>query len=148
MNEPIKMTSLKFIRLVSGEDIVAETIEEDGKFILINPLKIVYAINELSGMMSISLMQWIFPKITESQDFVLDKSTIIVRSEPSSSMIKYYFKTLKRYEEEEMNYTKKKNQVDYPEEDNIDKLPELNKEELDEIEQLMKDITEGKRRLH
>jgi hypothetical protein len=146
MHQPVQINNLKFIRLVTGEDIVSEVSESQDTVQLVNPLKIVYSINEVTGMMSISLMQWVFTRITKEQRFEIPKINILMMSEPSQHMVEYYIKTSSKFYDEIKPSEKKSNP--YPEEDDLVNLPELDSEEMEDLQRIMKDIMDGKRRLH
>lgn len=84
-------TEVEFIRLVTGEDIVSECEVYDDFYRLYNPCKVVYLSSQKEGYLSISLMQWVFSKITEEQTFDLPKNQILIKSKPTDSMVDHYF---------------------------------------------------------
>lgn len=88
---------ITFFRLVTGEDLIASSIKvkkdgfDDDHYILTNPLKVIYITNPQSKMkLNISLMQWIFERISDSQEFKIYKTDIITTAIPSISLSEYY----------------------------------------------------------
>jgi hypothetical protein len=97
---------VRFIRLNNGEDIIAfayhvpkDSVEE-GHYILNDPLKIVYLSsgNPSKPTMSISLMQWIFSRITNDKDYKIIERDVLLSSEPTESLIDFYYKTVDHFE--------------------------------------------------
>lgn len=96
--------SIKFVRLSSGEDLISQIIEirkedEDAYYILINPLKIVYMAGTKPGILSISLMQWVFHRVCSDQEFTLYPSDVITMGKPTDSLVEYYQDSLDHFEE-------------------------------------------------
>lgn len=89
----------KFIRLQNGDDIIAETVEfedEDGiLYMIYNPLKVMYVDSQIPGMLSVSFIPWVFPKICEHQEFTIHAQDVLLLSDVSASMNEYYWKNLK-----------------------------------------------------
>lgn len=57
------MGQIKYLRLITGEDLVSEVEEQGNKVVLINPLRLVYMANPLDpARISISMTYWIFPR--------------------------------------------------------------------------------------
>lgn len=82
---------ITFMRLVTGEDVIAETTELDSsqRMVLINPLKVIYSITK-DGNLSISLYDWIIPGISDHKQFQMDNTNILVTSPAGEKMIQYY----------------------------------------------------------
>lgn len=96
---------VKFIRLSTGEDLVSEILEvneagQDNYYTLYNPFKIVYLSGRKPGSYSISLMQWVFPKICSNQEFNISKKDVIVISDINEDLIEYYWETINHYDNE------------------------------------------------
>jgi hypothetical protein len=96
--------SIKFIRLSTGEDLISQIIEirkeeEDSYYILINPLKIVYITGNKAGMLSISLMQWVFHRVCSEQEFTIYPSDVITIGKPTDSLTEYYQESLEHFAE-------------------------------------------------
>lgn len=94
------MEDVKFIRLITGEDIITgvKAVDEDNKYTLVNPLKIVYVIGDRSGVISIGLVQWVFPDVVATQELPLRQTDILTMADPSPDMLKSYRSSLKRLE--------------------------------------------------
>ncbi len=92
--------NVKFIRLVTGEDIVTQVNEiANGKMIIHNPLKVIYTPSMNTGFLSISLMQWIFTRISKNQTFDLDLHNVLVMSDADTSLREHYQESLYTFEE-------------------------------------------------
>ena len=87
----------KFIRLQNGDDIIAETVEiedEDGiLYMVYNPLKVMY-MDVGSGLLSVSFIPWVFPKICEHQEFTIHAQDVLLLSDVSAKMNDYYWNNL------------------------------------------------------
>lgn len=90
--------NIKFIRLVTGEDIITEIKSDENSFTFVKPLKIVYALGEKPGVISIGLVQWIFPDVVASQEMSVKDRDILTMSDPSLDMLKSYRSSIKRLE--------------------------------------------------
>ena len=96
--------SIKFIRLSNGEDLISQLVEirkeeEDSYYILINPLKIVYMTGTKPGILSISLMQWVFHRVCSEQEFTLYPSDVLTVAKPTDSLMEYYQDSLDHFDE-------------------------------------------------
>lgn len=103
---------IKFVRLSTGEDLITEVIEmkkdEDMYYVFRNPLKILYLSSgrSSSGSLSISLMQWVFYRISEDQNFMIYPTDVVTMGNPSSSMLEYYLNSVEHFEELRQEYNK------------------------------------------
>lgn len=99
MKQEIVESDIKFVRLTTGEDLISEmefiTVDDSSYYVLKNPMKILYVHNNNS--MSISLMQWVFNKICDVQEFALFPSDIVTTGIPNQSLVHYYTTSLKQY---------------------------------------------------
>jgi hypothetical protein len=95
--------TVKFVRLSTGEDIIAEVMYfEDDKekfYVLNNPLKIVYMTGNKPGILSISLMQWVFWRITDTQSFNVYPNDVITVANTTDSMEEYYWTSVEHFSE-------------------------------------------------
>jgi len=144
MHQPIETpTAIKFVRLVTGEDLISEVFTEDSekfqKVYLINPLKIVYSFGKKSTL-SISLYNWVIPEILEDNVFQIKINDILLMKEVSSDMEEYYQTTLEYLE----TYTHfKKNMMnDYPEDEDFEES------EYSYIKEMIEEMKNGKRKMH
>ena len=96
-------TEVQFIRLVTGEDIIADVThvqsDDNNYYILNNPLKVVYLTGSKSGILSISLMQWVFWRICDAQEFTIYPEDVLTLAKPSDSMQGYYWKSIEHFTE-------------------------------------------------
>lgn len=90
-------TSVKFIRLVTGEDLLANVlyVEEDdiemAHYYMYEPLRVMYIMNPNDpGMLKISFTPWIMTEIVSNQEFYLDPDNIIAMATPDQKMVEYY----------------------------------------------------------
>jgi hypothetical protein len=145
--DPNQSPILKFIRMNTGEDIIAEITKQNDSdeefFILINPMKILYSISQTHGGVSIALMQWIFPRICDKQEFPVYSSDIVTMCNPSEQMQTYYWNILNKLDGMgNRNYMEDEDE-DYEEDD-----VEPTEEELEYINKMINEIKTGKRKLH
>jgi len=99
MNEPVPTV----LRLMTGEDIIADTVFKNeagnSRYIVSDPLKIVYLPLKEGTHLSISLMQWMFTRISDNQKFELNSSNVMFTTEPSDNLLEYYYKTVEYFYE-------------------------------------------------
>jgi|SanBayMetagenome_1026888.scaffolds.fasta_scaffold06200_6 hypothetical protein len=116
--------NIKFIRLVTGEDIVSEVTDiANGKMYINNPLKVVYTPSMNTGFLSISLMQWVFTRISKNQSFDMDLHNILIMTDADDHLVEHYKESL-------LTFSKKGNDDDteydtLEEQDGIDMLNNL-----------------------
>lgn len=95
--------SIQFIRLVTGEDLISEVTEVEKNnevyYILNNPMKVMYMSGSKPGILSISLMQWVFWKVTNDQEFHLLPKDVLTFANTSPSMEEYYWSSLEHFEQ-------------------------------------------------
>lgn len=139
-----KKPNIKFIRLVTGEDVVSEVQESENGLCLINPLKIIYGVNQKTGYISISLSQWIFTKITDNSTYNISSNNILIISDASENMIGYYGNTLFSF-----NSSMKETGSDYDDEyDEDEDLDEITDDDLDKIKDMIDSTLSKNKRLH
>ena len=140
--------SIKFIRLSNGEDLISQLIEirkeeEDSYYILINPLKIVYMTGNKPGILSISLMQWVFHRVCSDQEFTIYPSDVLTMAKPTDSLMEYYQDSL--YHFDEVKEKLKKNTEFSSTEETFKDVSE--NDLLDELKEMLTN-TSSKRILH
>jgi len=93
--------SVQFVRLNTGEDLVAEVTQvqsdDNAHYILHNPMKIVYQIGGSKASLSISLMQWVFSRICENQDFIIYPQDILTMNKTTEGMEDYYWESVDHF---------------------------------------------------
>jgi len=98
MDQPV--IDILHIRLNTGEDLIAEVHFPEIKkghehhIILYSPMKIICLPSGKPGFISLSLMQWIFTKITSEQKFNIFSRDILTMSKPNISLVEYYKETV------------------------------------------------------
>ena len=114
--------SVKFIRLSSGEDLISQVTEirEENSlsFILHNPMKVNYYTSKQGASLSVSLMQWVFHRICEEQNFMVYATDVLTMGTPSDSMESYYWDTVDHFETYK---TKVEKEPIYENDDNLEK---------------------------
>jgi hypothetical protein len=88
------------IRLNTGEDLISEvswpeTKEgHEARILLHHPMKIICVPSNKPGFVTLSLMQWIFAKISSDQEFNIYSRDILTMSKPADSLREYYKETV------------------------------------------------------
>ena len=118
---------IQFLRLKNGEDLITEVQETDGSLVLVNPCKILYLKGKKSGFLSISLMQWVFSRISADQMFEIDKNEVLFKTLPDDGMIIHYINSVEHFLEKESssNIEYDDPTIDDSYEDNLELLKEL-----------------------
>lgn len=118
---------IQFLRLKNGEDLITEVQENAGSLVLINPCKILYLKGKKSGFLSISLMQWVFSRISADQIFEIDKNEVLFKTLPDDGMIIHYFNSVEHFLEKESssNIEYDDPTIDDSYEDNLELLKDL-----------------------
>jgi hypothetical protein len=92
--------SAKFLRLHNGDDLIAEVVETEDdngiSYTVFHPLKVVYMPTE-AGYLSVSFMPWIFPSISDQQEFVIHSEDIMLLTDVTEKMNKYYWESVTTY---------------------------------------------------
>ena len=103
--------SVKFVRLNTGEDLVSEVSEvenDDNRYyVLHNPMKIIYQMNVKGGGLTISLMQWVFARICDDQDFIVYCNDVVTMNKPTDSLENYYWETVEHFDTVKESLAKK-----------------------------------------
>lgn len=93
--------SVRFVRLNTGEDLIAEVTEiqkdENTYYVLHHPMKIVYQIGGSKGTLAISLMQWVFSRICDTQDFIIYPNDVLTMNKTTESMEDYYWESVDHF---------------------------------------------------
>lgn len=119
--------TVKFMRLTTGEDIVAEVTDvANGKVVLSYPLKIIYTPSPNTGYLSISLMQWVFTKISINQTFDIGLENVLLMTDAEKTLVEHY-------EDSIFNFFLKLEQQEEDEEPEMDEGLEMLNELIDQI---------------
>ena len=120
----------KFIKLNNGEDIVCmieDNISSENQIKVLHPLKMQLMPKNLTGVqrISIGLSHWMYP-MTEAVSFQLSLKHVLLISDASPGLIKYYEYVLKQLRNNDYTNT---NDIDDEEIDDelLDDLPEPSK---------------------
>lgn len=128
------MNEIYHVRLNTGEDLIAEIEWPEAKpgnethVILHNPMKIIAVPSTKAGFVQLSLMQWIFAKITSDQQFNIFSRDILTMSNPNDALKEYYRETV-------IYFNRKSNSI----EDYLDNL----EKEIEAVEESDKMVEEG-----
>lgn len=105
-NSTNEFSGVKFIRLTNGEDLVADVKDiANGQVKIHYPLKIVYTPSINPGYLAISLMQWVFTRLSKEQDFVMDQQNILIISEPDIKLKDHYVESVDTFNSKESSVT-------------------------------------------
>ena len=139
--------SVKFVRMTSGEDLISQITEvksnddSENYYILTNPIKLKYSVGgaNKTGMFAINLMQCVFNRICEDQDFTIYPTDILTIGNPTDDMIEYYWDCVDNFLE--MKEKNKKNTEYVKPSDEEEEFDEY----IDDNEslELLKDLLEG-----
>lgn len=93
--------SVKFVRLCTGEDLIAVVMEVDNGadqyYVLSNPMKLLYTTSTNPGYLSVSLMQWVFQRVCEEQNFTIYSQDVLTIATPTDKMISYYWDCVEHF---------------------------------------------------
>jgi hypothetical protein len=88
MNEKIKL-----MRLITGEDIIAQVVEDSDKVTLINPMSIFFKRLQ-TGKALILMSPWVPIEIVSDNTIEMKSSTIISFMKPRDTLLDHYFHTI------------------------------------------------------
>ena len=92
---------IAFVRLLTGEDLVGDVdAPTDLGITISHPMKIIYyADNRETGKITMGFMHWVFPGITENQEFPLPFDQIVVFKPATEIIAGRYKEHLAAYED-------------------------------------------------
>jgi hypothetical protein len=138
MNDEIKT---KFIRLVTGEDLIANCfINDETRCVDIeSPMKVVITRSTNSGKTILMMMPWLPLEIVSDEYATLKFEDILTIVQPKDSFLEYYKNTIEEYGQ--MN--------DDDEDDLFNDMTEedIHMDEEDEITQVMESLAASKKKL-
>lgn len=133
--------SVQFVRLNTGEDLIAEVTQvqndDNTHYVLHNPMKVVYQIGGARASLTVSLMQWVFSRICANQDFIIYPTDILTMNKTTDDMEDYYWESVDHF-----TRSKEKLEKNTVFDDAVEEQNDL----LSEIQNLIK--TTDKRKLH
>lgn len=97
------MNEVYHIRLNTGEDLITEVAwpenvpGNESHVTLIQPMKIICLPSGKTGFVTLSLMQWVFTKISSEQEFNIYSRDILTMSKPNENLVEYYKETLEYF---------------------------------------------------
>ena len=122
----------KFIRLKSGDDLVAEAFEtgdDSGDYItVINPLKAIYVPSTVTGYLQIAFMPWVYPRICDIQEFNIKREEILIYQDVTDKMNEYYWENLEQYLSNKRDYTEGKQEEEPVSEETLQEMIDLLKQ--------------------
>lgn len=145
------------IRLNTGEDLISEVVwpktkeGNESHIVMKNPMKIVCIPSGKPGFVSLSLMQWVFKKISVDQEFNIYSRDILTMSRPNDSLKEYYIDTVGYFSsqyEKDLSYGKDTNTEEFFDElekeiDAVvksDKVVEENNEDMDNLRDIVNEF--------
>jgi len=88
---------VRVLRLKTGEDVVAEiTVSynkktEKKQYSLTNPLRLIYMMGNNGTSITVGMIEWVFPRVSEMTSFTIREDDVLVVMIPTKSIQKYYF---------------------------------------------------------
>jgi hypothetical protein len=125
--------NIKIVRLQSGEDIMADVIqdEENDTLLLDNPMHIIFK-RIPSGQTIMMMMPWLPIEIIKENNAIVYATDILTIIEPKDDLIEYYGNIVFEAHEKMME-TRDFNSYEDDEEDEEDEEEELSSEEIMEL---------------
>lgn len=94
--------NIKIVRLQSGEDIVADCLDDENMLILDNPMQLIFKTNP-SGSKVMLLLPWLPVELVESNIVSIPHKNITTFMQPRKELIEYYQQVVDLVNER-MNY--------------------------------------------
>jgi hypothetical protein len=134
-------TNIKIVRLQSGEDIMADMIEdeENDTVLLDNPMHIVFK-RIPTGQTVMMMMPWLPIELIKENNAILFTSDILTVIEPKDDLVEYYGNVVVEAQhrmEEQRKFTSLEEQYDEGEEEEYDE-EEIDEDDLYDIMQQRK----------
>lgn len=102
MHSTNETTNLKIIRLKTGDDIIAEVLYSNQKgketYSLINPMRMVYVMGPNGSSISVAMIEWLFPSVSEDTAIEINVSDTLFTANPASGIQEYYWNYVNREE--------------------------------------------------
>jgi hypothetical protein len=134
-------TNIKIVRLQSGEDIMADMIEdeENDTVMLDNPMHIIFK-RIPTGQTVMMMMPWLPIELIKENNAILFTSDILTVIEPKDDLVEYYGNVVVEAQhrmEEQRKFTSLEEQYDEEEEEEYDE-EEIDEDDLYDIMQQRK----------
>lgn len=145
-----KLEDVRHFRLVTGEDIIAQVYSEEEDRLMIGfPMKVIFFPVEQAAF-RISLMEWIFTRVSPEQVFTIKERDIMTSSVPSDIIVQYYWDALDALEERRKNIASRKNTKSSNEDieellEDIESQLEDEGENADFVKELLESLTSNNR---
>lgn len=144
-----QIEDVRYFRLITGEDIIAQVYtEEDDMLVLGFPMKVIFFPVEPTAY-RISLMEWIFTRISPDQTFTIKERDIITSSTPSDVIVQYYWDALEALSKKRIGNTGKDTKPNQKEiEDFLEDIEDQLEEEggsSDFVRELLESLTSNNR---
>lgn len=141
-------STVKFVRLTTGEDLISEVMfyedDKESYYVLNNPLKVVYMTGSKPGILSISLMQWVFWRIAGTQSFTIYPNDVLTVANTTESMEEYYWSSVDHFSEYKEKLSK---QTEFDADISFEEEAQDTADTLKTILDTIKDL-DPKRKLH
>tara|TARA_B100001175_G_C19425264_1_gene598269 strand:- start:642 stop:1061 length:420 start_codon:yes stop_codon:yes gene_type:complete len=136
-------TEIRLLKLTNGEDIIAEVDENTEKYNLDNPLlmKVHTRVTSSGVQEGLHLSRWLQP-FCEYSNFAINKSHVLLSTNVSEGLSKYYEYTVKSFKREEAPLSLRESILhEGPTDDELDQIEEEEFEaELEALEPFNKTI--------
>jgi hypothetical protein len=112
---------VQFIRLTSGDDLLAHTYEikaddfDSDHLMVLNPVRLIYTMSE-SGKSGVALIPWVMGHIVPDQSFKIYTNDVLTTGIPSKGLIKYYDTFLEEFEKMLTKHSNTDNELELTEE--------------------------------
>lgn len=93
-------SSIKILRLLTGEDIIAQCLMDDetSTILLSNPMKVYVHRDAEEGHTMLVMMPWLPLEIVEEDLAEINYVDVITMVNPKDSFVEYYFNTVEKYQ--------------------------------------------------
>lgn len=151
MHQPVELPDeplIRFVRMKTGDDLITEIVEmkvnDQDCYLFVNPLKIIYIPGDKPGSLSLSLIEWVFFRISPKQQFQVYPEDVVTVTEIGDEITDYYFEALHKLET--ATITKKEIVTSHEDVEESNEPP--SEEEIEYIKKIIDDLKNGKRTLH
>lgn len=152
MHQPVELPDeplIRFVRMKTGDDLLTELVQmkvnDQDCYLFVNPLKIVYVDGDKPGSLLLSLIEWVFPRISPKQQFQIYPEDVITVAEIGNEVTDYYFEALHKLDKSSVSRGEiVTSHTDIGTEDNSPPTDE----EIEYLKKIIDDLKNGKRILH